>query len=309
MELTTAEKQKVLLDLGFKRETLLVKNVDQLYAIYSEGTVPVTEIFYSIEGEGTRIGEPTIYLRFNGCPEHCSFCDSRYSCTSNDRKELLASGMLMEAVVQHLTKLAEQKFACNSYDAMPWIEFTGGSPDWYPVQLGFLCQLFSDRGWHNILQVSGGIWTEVTSYGKVLKTIHCDGAYDDPRFGKMWDHRDLFNLAAVVAADYKDPREHIPFVFDLHHMKYEDEIKFLIRDDESYDFVKTTIKALLKTGYSGKFIITTVTSNDPAIILQKHQTDMQKLVERILNDDDFDKTRVKLLFREHVLLWGTKRGV
>ncbi len=40
-------------------------------------TLKISEIFSSIQGEGLRQGEPTIFVRFAGCNLRCSFCDTR----------------------------------------------------------------------------------------------------------------------------------------------------------------------------------------------------------------------------------------
>ncbi|MBN2693948.1 radical SAM protein [bacterium] len=39
----------------------------------------VNEIFYSIQGESTYIGIPTIFIRFTGCSLRCSYCDTQYA--------------------------------------------------------------------------------------------------------------------------------------------------------------------------------------------------------------------------------------
>jgi len=39
----------------------------------------INEIFYSIQGEGTDMGLPTIFIRFTGCNLRCKYCDTKYA--------------------------------------------------------------------------------------------------------------------------------------------------------------------------------------------------------------------------------------
>jgi 7-carboxy-7-deazaguanine synthase len=39
----------------------------------------VTEVFQSIQGEGTRAGRPCAFVRFTGCDLRCTWCDSAYA--------------------------------------------------------------------------------------------------------------------------------------------------------------------------------------------------------------------------------------
>jgi 7-carboxy-7-deazaguanine synthase len=39
----------------------------------------VTEIFFSLQGEGTRAGLPCIFVRFTGCDLRCGYCDTAYA--------------------------------------------------------------------------------------------------------------------------------------------------------------------------------------------------------------------------------------
>jgi len=42
-------------------------------------TLLVNETFASLQGEGTLIGSPTFFIRLDGCPLRCSWCDTPYA--------------------------------------------------------------------------------------------------------------------------------------------------------------------------------------------------------------------------------------
>ncbi|NIO36533.1 hypothetical protein GTO27_02395, partial [Candidatus Bathyarchaeota archaeon] len=39
----------------------------------------VSEIFYSIEGEGIEIGRPEVFIRLAECNLRCTWCDTKYT--------------------------------------------------------------------------------------------------------------------------------------------------------------------------------------------------------------------------------------
>lgn len=43
------------------------------------GTLRITEIFFSLQGETSRVGLPTIFIRLTGCPLRCGYCDTAYA--------------------------------------------------------------------------------------------------------------------------------------------------------------------------------------------------------------------------------------
>lgn len=47
-------------------------------AVVKQGLYPLVEIFYSLQGEGARTGQATIFVRFAGCNLACEFCDTDF---------------------------------------------------------------------------------------------------------------------------------------------------------------------------------------------------------------------------------------
>jgi organic radical activating enzyme len=74
----------------------------------------ITEIFSSIQGEGLRQGEPTLFIRFAGCNLKCSFCDTKYAWKQGHPY----------SVSQVLDVIKKKK---QTYPAQ-WICLTGGEP-------------------------------------------------------------------------------------------------------------------------------------------------------------------------------------
>jgi 7-carboxy-7-deazaguanine synthase len=48
----------------------------------------ISEIFYSIQGEGIEIGLPTVFVRLFACDLRCEWCDSMYAVEGRDFKEM-----------------------------------------------------------------------------------------------------------------------------------------------------------------------------------------------------------------------------
>lgn len=70
----------------------------------------INDIFYSIQGEGARVGTPSIFIRFSHCNLACSFCDTEFE-----------SGRML--TIDDVGKWVEDiKSPCNS------IVITGGEP-------------------------------------------------------------------------------------------------------------------------------------------------------------------------------------
>ena len=73
----------------------------------------ISEIFYSVQGEGTHVGKPTIFIRVFDCNLDCNFCDEPLHKTVNNE-------MSEEEVISEI-----QPFASKH------VVITGGEPSLY----------------------------------------------------------------------------------------------------------------------------------------------------------------------------------
>jgi len=82
----------------------------------------ITEIFKSIQGEGTRVGLPCIFVRLTGCNLRCTWCDTAYAFHGGKK-------MSVDEVLARVDELAGRRAAESASGAtVPLVELTGGEP-------------------------------------------------------------------------------------------------------------------------------------------------------------------------------------
>jgi len=101
-------------------------------------TLRVTEIFHSLQGESTRTGLRTVFVRLTGCPLRCGYCDTEYAFTGG---ETLTLGAILKEVARHRT---------------PYVCVTGGEPLAQKNCLALLAAL-CDAGYSVSLETSGAL--------------------------------------------------------------------------------------------------------------------------------------------------------
>jgi 7-carboxy-7-deazaguanine synthase len=104
----------------------------------AQASLKITEIFYSLQGESTTVGLPTVFVRLTGCPLRCGYCDSEYAFYGGER-------LALEDI---LLKVA-------SYGA-GYVCVTGGEPLAQRECLTLLTQL-CDAGYKVSLETSGAL--------------------------------------------------------------------------------------------------------------------------------------------------------
>ena len=61
-------------------------------------SLKISEIFFSLQGEATRAGLPTVFVRLTGCPLRCVWCDSEHAFTGGKR---MSQAQVIEAVAHY----------------------------------------------------------------------------------------------------------------------------------------------------------------------------------------------------------------
>ena len=76
----------------------------------ADDTLSVNEVFFSIQGEGTRTGLPCSFVRLAGCNLQCRYCDTLYARTGGQDRGI-------DQIIAEL-----DSFGCNL------VQITGGEP-------------------------------------------------------------------------------------------------------------------------------------------------------------------------------------
>jgi 7-carboxy-7-deazaguanine synthase len=112
----------------------------------------ITEIFHSLQGESTRVGLPTVFVRLTGCPLRCTWCDTEYAFTGGE-------SMTLDAILERVASFGT-----------PYVCVTGGEPLAQKECLTLL-QVLCDAGYSVSLETSGAL----------------DVSEADPRVSKIMD--------------------------------------------------------------------------------------------------------------------------
>lgn len=164
--------------------------------------LPMVEIFETVEGEGTRAGFPTVFVRLFGCNLRCVWCDTKYSYPPAKAEFTMS---IDEIVAQVETKYKAEHIC-----------LTGGEP-----------LLYGDR--------SGALLEALCGLERIRDVhVETNGAIDLAPF-----LRDIQSPKARYIMDYKLPDSgeneamlHENFAL----LRPQDEVKFVIASDADFDY-------------------------------------------------------------------------
>jgi 7-carboxy-7-deazaguanine synthase len=147
----------------------------------------ITEIFHSLQGETSRVGLPTVFVRLTGCPLRCGYCDTAYAFHGGRMMDLDA---VLAEVDSHGAK---------------FVTVTGGEPLAQRACLDLLRAL-CDRGLSVSLETSGALdISGVDPRVSTILDIKTPGSGESAR--NLWQnlaHLDSLDEVKFVLCDEAD---------------------------------------------------------------------------------------------------------
>ncbi len=161
----------------------------------------ITEIFKSIQGEGTRAGLPCIFVRLTGCNLRCTWCDTAYAFHGGQK-------VTVDEAMERVEALSRRPD--GSAGGISLVELTGGEPllqeEVYPLAERLLA-----AGYTAMIETSGERFI-----GRLPKEV-------------------------IKIVDVKCPDSGEPDTFDsrnLEELSANDEVKFVISSRRDYEFAR-----------------------------------------------------------------------
>ena len=150
-------------------------------------TLRVTEIFHSLQGESSRAGLPTVFVRLTGCPLRCAWCDTDYAFSGG---ETMTLGEVLVEVARHGARQ---------------VCVTGGEPLAQKACLPLLAAL-CDAGYSVSLETSGALdIAQVDARVSRIMDLKAPASGEADR--NHWENLDRLNAGdeiKIVLADEAD---------------------------------------------------------------------------------------------------------
>jgi 7-carboxy-7-deazaguanine synthase len=133
----------------------------------------IFEIFYSLQGESSRVGLPTIFIRLSGCPMRGHYCDTAYAFHGG-------SMMTVDEIIKTIKK----------YDTR-YVTVTGGEPLAQKEVLSLL-KVLADQNYEVSLETGGGLSIkEVDPRIKIILDIKTPESGEEKK--NHWDNLNLIH--------------------------------------------------------------------------------------------------------------------
>jgi 7-carboxy-7-deazaguanine synthase len=241
----------------------------------------ISELFYSIQGEGKRTGYPSFFIRTNLCNLRCKFsggnlCDTPYTSWDFENADNLGDLRISEIIDEY-----------KKYNS-PDIVITGGEPTIQGKELISLC-------------------SEIKQLDKnITITLETNGTFFDEYAGNI----DLVSISPKLKSSvplnsefekgHEKNRINLKALKSYHELNQKDKLdiqwKFVVNGKEDIEEIKLLQKEI---GFENKDVFLM-----PEGISEKDLSEKRLTVVELCKEHNYNYTD-----RLHITLWGNKRGV
>ena len=191
----------------------------------------IAELFYSLQGEGSLVGVPSVFVRTSGCNLRCSWCDTPYTSWQPEGTELSLAQILDEV---------------RAYPARH-VVVTGGEPMIAPEILA-LTERLHEAGLHITIETAGTVFQPVACD---LMSISPKLANSTPE-GPFRAQHERLRIQTDVLAELTS--------------RYDHQLKFVIARAEDLDEVRAIVAALRA---DASRVILMPEGVEPAVLLER----------------------------------------
>jgi 7-carboxy-7-deazaguanine synthase len=241
----------------------------------------ISELFYSIQGEGKRIGKPSFFIRTNYCNLRCKFtsgnlCDTSYTSWFPDNKKNLGDISICYIVDEF------KKTTCKE------VVISGGEPTIYLEDLKNLC-------------------SEIKKFNaQAYITVETNGTY----IGEFVEYVDLMSispkLSTSVPYETEYEKMHEKNRINIEVLKKYNSLKKDGLIDVQWKFVFTSFKDIEEILDLQKFV---GFENKDIYLMPEGITEEDLKMNRLSTIEASKKFKFNYTDRIHILAWGNKRGV
>ena len=152
----------------------------------------VAEVFTSIQGEGSRAGFPSVFIRLQGCELRCKWCDTPYALDLKERATMLSGEDLLNKIYS---------------SGIKFVTITGGEPLNQKAILPFMSFL-CDKDYTVVLETNGHLEiAEVDRRVVKVMDLKCPGSgmekFNNYRNLEALEQKDEIKFVILDRNDYE----------------------------------------------------------------------------------------------------------